>query len=217
MLHRIQLAVSSTWRCVLCLVCVASRWSSKLLSQQLQCTRNPASVCGVQVPGVSRCGPLEQCRRRQHHSGWYKHWYLHVCVELPRRTEHGSRKGGPVFSNVVPSYEITFTVDLCVVLLSWLIDTSRTLTGSLKQGVRCFKTAISIWNTLKWSSFCAIHFDHCRLVCVCGCRSVPSTPKCWMKRSGRGCARTWPAPWREPSSSSRSAWWVCFKKKKWIW
>lgn len=47
-----------------CLVSPASRWSSELLSQQLQRSRDPASVCGVQVQGVSRCGPLQQCRWR---------------------------------------------------------------------------------------------------------------------------------------------------------
>ena len=71
-----------------CLVCLASRWCSKLFSQQLQCPGHPASVCGVQVPGVSRCGPLQQCRWRQLHTGKNNvcncHFYGHVlcCARI---------------------------------------------------------------------------------------------------------------------------------------
>lgn len=56
--------VFSSYSPQLCFVPLASRWSSKLLSQQLQCSRHPASVHGVQIQSVPRCGPLQQRRWR---------------------------------------------------------------------------------------------------------------------------------------------------------
>lgn len=53
----------------MCLLCLSSRWSSKLLSQQLQCPWDPASLCGIKVSGLPWCGPLQQFRWRQCYSG----------------------------------------------------------------------------------------------------------------------------------------------------
>lgn len=41
---------------------LTSRWRSKLLSQQFQCPRDPGSLRGIKVQGLSWCGPLQQLR-----------------------------------------------------------------------------------------------------------------------------------------------------------
>ena len=63
-----------------------------------------------------------------------------------------------------------------------------------------------------WMNEFLILFDQVFNFSLClYCRFVPSTLRCWMKRSARDFVRTWQGPWKVPSSSSRNAWWVIYR------